>query len=360
MNPTQTAGGTTPPVECPQQLQDRYNRVLTDQRLSWTTHHRMLRMLGRGGQGVVFLSERRGTDHFTLPIALKIFSPHHYGSDVAYEADMSRIASISARVAQIQQDNLLDVHNFIEQDRIRIMEMEWVDGFDLRHLMKREMLQQVKLKASPERWAYINNVIVTAGKVQPRLKPGVAIQVLRECLAALTALHREKIVHGDLKPSNIMLKRTGAAKLIDIGSAMDMIDVPERRMVSPAYAAPEVLDKGESTPQSDLASLGYVLIEMLSGEPCFAGLNTYAELLEAKRLLAQRLPKLLPAEVVCNELLLNLCRRLIAPDPSKRFPGAEAADLDREGAASFHRQLVKGDLASEYENDIRVWLEILE
>ena len=50
----------------------------------------------------------------------------------------------------------------------------------------------------------------------------------------------------------------------------------------------------------------------------------------------------------------------IAPDPNRRFPSAEAADLVKEGAASFHRQLIVGGLASEYENEIRVWLEELE
>ena len=68
---------------------------------------------------------------------------------------------------------------------------------------------------------------------------------------------------------------------------------------------------------------------------------------------------LLPPEVSCNEMLLHLCRKLIAPDPSRRFSSALAADLDRKGAADFHRQLVMGDLASEYENDLRVWLEQL-
>ncbi len=70
---------------------------------------------------------------------------------------------------------------------------------------------------------------------------------------------------------------------------------------------------------------------------------------------------MLPKEVVCNELLMNFCRGLIAPDPMRRFPSAEAADLRQgRGAASFHRQLVKGDLASEYDNEIRLWLEELE
>ena len=51
---------------------------------------------------------------------------------------------------------------------------------------------------------------------------------------------------------------------------------------------------------------------------------------------------------------------MISPDPVRRFPSAEAADLLKEGAAAFHRQLVIGDLASEYDNDIRLWLEELK
>jgi serine/threonine-protein kinase len=89
-------------------------------------------------------------------------------------------------------------------------------------------------------------------------------------------------------------------------------------------------------------------------------LTTLRELLEAKRVLAQRLQHILPGEVVSSELLMSFCRGLVAPDPMRRFPDAEAADLVKEGAAMFHRQLVKGDLASEYDNEIRLWLEELE
>ena len=167
-------------------------------------------------------------------------------------------------------------------------------------------------------------------------------------------------MHSDLKPSNIMLKRTGNAKMIDIGSAFELTNLPVQRTCTPAYAAPEVLEGGECTPRSDLASLGYVLIEMLAGKQPFAGLTTYRELLEAKRALPQRLAQILPQEVTCNELLMNFCRGLIAPDPVRRFPSAEAADMVKEGAASFHRQLIKGDLASEYENELRLWLEELD
>ncbi len=341
-------------------LLDCYQKTLNAPSLNWTRRYRMLRCLGSGGQGVVFLGERQGADQFTLPVALKIFSPESYRDAEAYGEDMIRIARVAVRVALIQHDNLLDIHDFIEHDGLRVMEMEWVDGFDLREVLTRRMLERTREQVNARHFKYVKNVILTEGPVQPRLKPGVAIQVLRECLAGLAALHREGIVHGDLKPSNIMLKRTGDTKVIDIGSAIDVKNAAARRMWSPVYAAPEVLAGGENTPQADLASLGYVLIEMLAGRPPFVGLSTYRELIASKADLDQRLPDMLPPEVSCNDMLLHLCRRLVAADPTKRFDSAQAADLDRKGAADFHRQLVKGDLASEYENDIRVWLEQLE
>jgi serine/threonine-protein kinase len=237
--------------------------------------------------------------------------------------------------------------------------MEWIDGYDLSRLLAPELLDLTRQSVSDDRWKYLNNVIVTAGPQQSRLKPGVAIAIVRECLAALAALHRDDIVHGDIKTSNIMVKRTGNAKIIDIGSALALDDMPANRTCTPSYAAPEVLEGKENTPRSDLASLGYVLIEMLSGQPPFAGLQSYRDLLEAKRSLAHRLPQLLPADVTCNELLMNFCRGMIATDPGKRFPSAEDADLLKGGAASFHRQLIVGGLASEYENEIRAWLDEL-
>ncbi len=356
---TRTWGGRQA-VRCSDELLTCYQALIDEKRLSWTEHHQLLRLLGSGGQGVVYLSQRRGTDQFTLPVALKIFSPERYEDDRAYDEAMGRMAQVAAHVAQIQQDNLLDVHNWVDRRRIRMMEMEWVNGYDLSRLLTREMLDRAHSRVAAKRWKYINEVIVTAGPAQPRVKPGVAMAIVRECLAALAALHREGIVHGDMKPSNIMIKRTGNAKIVDIGSAFESDNPPARRTCTPTYAAPEVLEGNDTTPRSDLASLGYVLVEMLSGVPAFAGLTSFHDLLEAKRFLAQRLPHLLPEEVVCNELLMSFCRGLVAPDPMRRFPSAEAADLVKEGgAASFHRQLIKSDLASEYDSEIRAWLSEL-
>ncbi len=353
-------GNRAPAEDGPPALSRQYNAVLHAPQLCWVEQHRLIRKLGSGGQGVVYLGERIGADQFTLPVALKIFSPAGYADEDAYDGAMARMAQVAMRVAQIQQDNLIDVHNLAAPERVRILEMEWVDGFDIQELLSASMLKKLRAAVSPQRWDAINDVVVTAGPVHSRLKPGVAIAVLRDCLAVLSALHREGIVHGDIKPANIMVKRTGNAKLIDIGSAYEWARGSSARMCTPAYAAPEVLDGDGGSPRSDLASLGYVLVEMLSGTPPFPHATTHHAIREAKANAVDRLPDLLPDDVLRNELLMSLIGRLIAPDPANRFPSADAADLVEEGAASFHRQLVHGNLASEYDNDLRVWLESIE
>jgi len=357
---TLSFGDENPPEKCPDELYARYDELVHSERLDWTEHLRLSRLLGTGGQGVVYLSERRGADGFTLPVALKFFSPERYRDEKSYNDAMSRMASVSSRIAQIQHDNLLDVQNFIERSRIRILEMEWVDGYDLDILLTAAMFERAKQRVSNRRWEYINNVIVTKGPVRPRLQPGMAVAIARECLAGLAALHREEIVHGDIKPSNIMVKRTGNPKLIDIGSALDLNNMPSERTCTPQYAAPEMLERQEFTPRSDLASLGYVLVEMLAGQPLFAGINDYARLLEAKRTLPQRLSSILPVDVLHSDLLMTICRKLTSPDPLLRYSSAEQADSGAEGLAEFQRTLVRSDLASEYENELRVWLEELD
>jgi serine/threonine-protein kinase len=344
-------------TESPTDLMQRYQTLLTERRVSWTAHPPLLSVLGKGGQGIVFLSERRGADGFTVPFALKVFSPERYEDGREYEAAMMRIAHVASRVAMIQHEQLINIQHFYDRSTIRIMAMEWIDGCDMRSILSNNLLARIEHRVSLSRWEYINRVVVTEGLEQPQVKPGIAVAIVRDCLGALAALHRKNIVHGDIKPGNIMLKRTGAAKIIDIGSAVSLDDLPPVRTCTPCYAAPEILEGAVPSPRSDLASLGYVLIELLAGKPVFSETADYVELLAAKRDIHNRLEELLPDEVLCNNLLMNLCRKLVAPNPESRFPTAEAANFVQGGAAAFQRQLVLSDLASEYENEIRLWLE---
>ncbi len=342
-------------------LMDEFAVVRKSQRISWTTHVKFVRCLGSGGQGVVYLCERPGADGFTLPVALKLFSPERYSKMEDYDESMRRMSSVAARVARIQHENLLVVQNMIDRNRVRIMVMEFVEGFDLRQLLSSNTLLVTSKRMPTDQQQYLDRVLFTQGLTQPRFKAGVAMSIVRDCLAALAALHRNRIVHGDIKPANIMLRRSGHAKIIDIGSAFQSDEPPDRLNCSPEYAAVEVLMGEDSTPLSDLASLGYVLVELLAGQRLFKRSLNLAGLVAAKHDLPNRLTTLLPDEVLRNDLLMGFIHQMIAPNPMNRFPSAEAADLVEHGAAAFHRQLVKSDLASEYDNDIRILVqEILD
>ncbi|MEO2033647.1 MAG: hypothetical protein ABGZ35_16330, partial [Planctomycetaceae bacterium] len=112
--------------------------------------------------------------------------------------------------------------------------------------------------------------------------------------------------------------------------------------------------------QSDLASLGYMLIEMLTGARPFAGLK-FAQLLDTKQALPARLASLLPQdEFAFIEPLTRFLQRLIDPDPSRRFATAGEAELSSEGAAGFLNELVKIDRSEEYASELRIWIAEME
>ncbi|HBT78245.1 MAG TPA: serine/threonine protein kinase [Planctomycetaceae bacterium] len=345
---------------CSLELIGAYQSMLQEERHQWNEELLFIRQLGSGGQGVVFLSERRGTDNFVLPVAVKVFSPERYGDDRRYARGMEQLAYIAARIAQIQHDNLLDVHSWRSLDDIRVMEMEWVDGLDLNRLLSNDLLGDLNKKLSVDRSRHLEDVVVTRGPIHARLQPGIAIPIIRDCLAGLGALHRENIIHGDVKPANIMIKRTGNVKIVDVGSAFEIENPPANRLFTPAYASPEALKGEELTPRSDLASLGYVLIEMLSGRRLFDSKDAIDKRLQGRLYIAQQLSSILPPTVASSDLLMKFIRGLIAPDPNYRFENAEQADLFKNGAADFLRELVKGDLACEPESELRNWLDDLQ
>ncbi|MCS5583843.1 MAG: hypothetical protein NZ777_10035, partial [Pseudomonadales bacterium] len=131
MQPT-IAYANAAPSQADTQLLSKYSEIVNQQRLQWSTYHQLTKLLGAGGQGKVYLSQRRGADGFTLPIAIKIFSPERFADEDSYADAMKRHARVAVQIAQIQHDNLLDVQDFVDRKRIRMLVMEWIDGLDLR------------------------------------------------------------------------------------------------------------------------------------------------------------------------------------------------------------------------------------
>lgn len=339
---------------------DGFDRILNGGSIGWMTDRPFVKTLGTGGQGTVLLAERRGAGNFCIPVALKFFSPQQFKAVRNYEDEMLRMTEVASMVARIQDDHLVDVHTVIENDGIYYLEMEWIDGFDLLHILRRDTLDLVQDAVTQGRWQRLNDEIVTTGEVSCRLQPGMAVAIIRECLAGVSALHRQDIIHCDLKPSNVMVKRTGQVKLIDIGSAYWTARPPEGQPCTLEYAAPEVLAGHRATAQSDITSLGYMLLELLTGSKPFANL-TYKDLTIAKNEVLDRLPSMLPVDTFPHsERLITLLRKLMHPDPGQRFESAEEAELSDDGAAAFLRELVLSERSQEYASELRNWIAEME
>jgi serine/threonine-protein kinase len=253
-----------------------------------------------------------------------------------------------------------------------MMLMKQVEGYDLRELAKHELLDRVE-HLDQGLWRDITNRVACYGLKRAKFMPGAAVTIIRECLIALDKLHSRGIVHGDVKPSNIMLTPEGEVKLIDTGAAFEWQGSRKPYFCTPRYAAPEVLEKGECVPGSDLASLGYVLIELLIGRPIFEGALTprgletslpqeattgvpqpaCPKLAEEKRNLPRRLREMLPSY---SPLVVELCEKLIVPDPMRRFARARDAELY---AYDYLRELEQCNLACYFLHEFRRWLEAL-
>ena len=172
-----------------QQLKQRYLDLLSRSGIRWTSERSFLKQLGTGGQGSVMLAERLGEASFRIPVALKFFSPVGFDSRQHYEPEMRRMAEVASIVARIQMDHLVTVHSFQLDDGIYVLEMEWIDGFDLLHILRRDSLEIVQDAVTERRWASINERVITTGEVDCRLKPGMAVAILRECLEGIAATY---------------------------------------------------------------------------------------------------------------------------------------------------------------------------
>lgn len=340
-------------------LSRRYDEIVASKEVTWDMTYRLISKLGAGGQGVVFLADRSGAFDVSFPLALKFYRPDGYPSVDTYRREMGRMARVAMETARIQQDHLIDVYNIVEYRGILVLVSEWVDGFDLRELTTPKLLKRIKKTVPADRWNYVNDVIITDAGFQSRLMPGVAIAIIRECLAGLAALHRQGVIHADLKPANVMIKQTGNCKIIDFGSAFQIGEYPLRPTWTPRYAAVEVLEGASHTHLSDLASLGYVLLELLTGKYPFAGVADGQELINLKKEIWHRIPEMLPKDAARNNTLVEMLSKMIAPDPANRFSSLEEADLSDQGAAEIERQLVKVDMTTVVENEMRILMQEL-
>lgn len=166
-------------------------------------------------------------------------------------------------------------------------------------------------------WSFVAMEHVPGGNLAERMRAPLpraeALRLFAEAADALAQLHRQQLVHRDVKPANFLLRADGSLVLADFGLVVETGTVEaaagEGALVgTPRYVAPEQLQGGPAAPAADVYSLGVLLYEMLVGRPPFPG-ETLQELC-AQQLLAT--PALLPAPVADLQPLVDhmLCKEV--------------------------------------------------
>lgn len=187
-------------------------------------------------------------------------------------------------------------------------------------------LVRVHAQGRTGQWAWLAMEHAAGGDLARRLGAPLpraeALALLRQAAEALAQLHRQGLVHRDVKPANFLLRADGSLILSDFGLVAATGEgargqAPGALVGTPRYVAPEQLEGAPAAPAADVYSLGVLLHEMLAGRPPFAG-ETLTEVL-AQHLLAE--PARLPAAVADLQPLVD---RMLCKDPQGRLPDADA------------------------------------
>ena len=212
------------------------------------------REVGRGGMGVVFLArderkvEARDRDPYVAVKVLNDEFRRHPDSLIALQREARRSQLLA-------HDNIVRVFDFDKDGTIVFMTMEYVDGQDLKALIREKAFNGMPLT-----------------QARPLIE-GMAW--------ALKRAHSAGVVHSDFKPGNVMVTRDGMPKVFDFGIAragkhaadasgeQTLFDAGTLGALTPAYASLEMIQGKEPTPSDDIYALGCVAFELLTGKHPF-------------------------------------------------------------------------------------------
>jgi tRNA A-37 threonylcarbamoyl transferase component Bud32 len=256
--------------------------------------YRLIRPLGRGGMGAVWLGEDQLTGR---QVAVKELRPPAGVSEAEQDVFRRRALAEARSAARLTDPNAVTLYDVIPaspaDDAVYLI-MEYVDGATLAQVIERE------------------------GPLSEQRAAGIALQML----SILDAAHALGIVHRDIKPANIMITAAGQVKLADFGIAHM---VGGTRLTgsgvigTPAYMAPEQLQGLDITPAVDLWALGATLYDAVTGRNPFDRETTAATF---HAILMADLP---PAP--CGPPLAPVITGLLVRDPAQRMRTQQARAL---------------------------------
>jgi serine/threonine protein kinase len=191
--------------------------------------YEIVRSLGSGGFGSVYLAKDTWLD---IKVAIKV--PHKQSSELYKLLKEPRLQ------AALNHSNIVRMIAAEKENKIFFMVMEYVKGKTLEKILEKEKVLECEK----------------------------AVDYIKQVAQGVEHAHKHKIIHRDLRPSNIMISEDGTAKITDFGTSAWLNSVPyaSTRIGSPPYMAPEQF-LGKAGYQSDIYSLGCIFYEMIIGRP---------------------------------------------------------------------------------------------
>lgn len=343
-----------------QELSHNYHQLIRKRAIPYPVAYRFIRELGHGRQGVVFLAARQGARGCLTHHAIKLFDPGIYSSAPVYWTDMGRIAQQISKLQPINNINLVACDFYEECNGVGYLHMETIDGVDMQFLTDGRHIKVARERCSDAEWEHFRKIIfrIEGGRVS--LQPGFVLYIIRNVLRGLAVLHDQGFIHGDIKPTNIMIDSQGQVKLVDFGRAVRIGEKVNILLGSPLFMAPEVHRREPGCLQADIFSAGLVGLEMLIGNQIssFAS-DSENELIDFKTTLSGQIEKWLPPDVLLNVELTQVFRRMLEPDLANRYANAKEAESGSQSFASARQWLRDYERESEYERELEAYLRKL-
>jgi serine/threonine protein kinase/formylglycine-generating enzyme required for sulfatase activity len=255
--------------------------------------YEVIRELGRGGMGVVYLAHHR---LLAINVVLKVMARQLMDRPGVLDRFLSEMRAVAA----LQHPNIVSAYSAFRLGESILFAMEYVDGLDLAKLVK----------------------------AKGPLPVAHACYYVSQAAQGMQYAHEQGIVHRDIKPGNLMLQRRGnraLVKILDFGLAKATRGVPEdggltnpgQALGTPDYMAPEqIRDAQKADIRADIYSLGCTLYYLLSGRPPFQAENLW-DLYQAHHSMEAKLLNLVRPEVPAE--LASLVAKMMAKDPERRF-----------------------------------------
>lgn len=278
-------------------------------------HYRIIRELGHGGMGAVYLATRID-GKFEQKVALKLLKREMNTSALRRHFEQER--EILATLEHPNIARLLDAGT--ADDRIPFIAMEYVDG---------EPIDD-----------YCNS---------HGLDLNARLELFRTVCRAVDFAHRNLVVHRDLKPSNVLVTNDGVPKLLDFGISKilskgyeeaDSATITRMGVMTPSYASPEQLRKESVTTLSDVYSLGVILFELLSGHRPFEDKEN--DLRAIYSAVIEKEPAL-PSSMIATKSLPNVRNKLEA-ETERLETRANRVRRTGPNPVALSSQSIRGDL----------------